>query len=240
MDNARFGIPAIAVASWHGVAFEGRIKGARAVSQRPNEDQQRNFLLRTYFGADEQKNDWFISRAYLDMCRTLRGLSKMQNTKKLVDGAKEGLRGSLRELQNRGVPTIPDNLTTAFDEWHRSACNKLIGCFRPFPCYYGQAQKWINMTIKYCWFFMEGNELDAWYLVAHVPVDEFILCAAENKGITRPCEQWSCWNDPQGYEAFQMEIRRYAKQRTTPLALEHEWWMEEARSRDLHRDVILR
>jgi hypothetical protein len=38
------------------------------------------------------------------------------------------------------------------------------------------------------------------------------------------------WNDPQKYEDFQTKIRQNAKPRTTPLALENEWWMEEARA----------
>jgi hypothetical protein len=42
------------------------------------------------------------------------------------------------------------------------------------------------MTIKYCWFFKDGSELEAWYPVAHLPVDEFILRATKKAGIERP------------------------------------------------------
>jgi hypothetical protein len=78
---------------------------ARAVSQRPNLNKQHAFLLRLYFGADDQGNDWFISRAYRDMNRTLHGLSKMENAKGLVETAKKGLRNSLLELQRQSAPT---------------------------------------------------------------------------------------------------------------------------------------
>lgn len=85
------------------------------------------------------------------------------------------------------------------------------------------------MAIKYCWFFSAGAELDAWYSVAHMPVDDFILRAADERaGIERPHKPWSRW-DQQSYEAFQSSIRDHAtKLGKTPLALEHEWWTGEA------------
>jgi len=119
-----------------------------------------------------------------------------------------------------------------------ATCNEIIRCFWPFPCNYGQAQKWINMAIKYCWFFSDGTKLDAWYSVAHMPVDEFILRAAvERAVIKRAHMSWSRW-DQHTYKAFQDEIRDHAtKRRKTPLALEHDWWMEEAAKPRLVKSV---
>jgi hypothetical protein len=198
------------------------------VSQRPSLEEQWRFLLRAYFGADGDQTRWFISRAYRDMNRTLHGLSKQENAKELVEKATKELHKSLCELQGQSVPTIPDELATAFNQWHLGACDRLMACFQPFHCHYGQAQKWINMTIKYSWFFSGGSELDAWYSAAHVPVDEFILRAAAKHGIERPPEPWSRWDDQTKYEAFQTLIRDCARQQgATPLELEHEWWMQE-------------
>jgi hypothetical protein len=85
------------------------------------------------------------------------------------------------------------------------------------------------MTIKYCWFVRNESELEAWYPVAHVPVDEFILRAAKEAGIKCPCEKWSRWDNPKKYEEFQKLIRNEADELgKTPLALEHDWWMEKA------------
>lgn len=199
------------------------------MSQRPTCDEKQNFLLLAYFGAVGDQTDRFISRAYRDMNRTLHGLSKRENAKELVQNAEKDLRNSLCKLQRLRVPNIPDERIAAFDQWHRCACAGLIGCFLPFQCYYGQAQKWINMTIKYCWFFRDESELEAWYPIAHVPVDEFILRAAKEAGVNRPCEKWSRWDNPNEYEEFQKLIRNEADELgKTPLALEHDWWMEEA------------
>jgi hypothetical protein len=199
------------------------------VSRRPSADEKQTFLLRVYFGADGDQTDWFISRAYRDMNRTLHGLSKQKNAKELVENARKVLRKSLRELQGQNAPTIPGELAASFNQWHRRACDRLIASFRPFHCHYGQAQKWINMTIKYSWFFKQDSELDPWYSAAHVPVDEFILRAAQKAGIQRPSEPWSRWDDRKKYESFQRLIRdRADRNGTTPLALEHEWWMVEA------------
>ena len=194
---------------------------------RPDVPRQHAFLMQAYFGTDG-----FISRAYRDMNRTLHGLSKLGNAKELVETAKGALRTSLSELQGENAPTKPDELAAEYDRWHEGSCDRLIACFQPFHLHHGQAQKWLNMTIKYHWFFRVGGELDAWYPAAHVPVDEFILHAAAEAGIERPCEKWSRWDDRARYEVFQKAIRAHAaKLSTSPLALEHDWWMREAARR---------
>jgi|SRR5665213_136814 len=192
--------------------------------RRPDFQVQHAFLMQAYFGAD-----CFISRAYRDMNRTLHGLSKQGNAKKSVEEAKANLRNSLSGLQGESAPANLDERAAAFNQWHQGSCEKLIACFKPFHIYHGQAQKWINMTIKYHWFFRDGGELDAWYPVAHVPVDELILRAAAEAGIKRPCEKWSRWDDRPTYEVFQKAIRAHATElNKAPLALEHAWWMREA------------
>jgi hypothetical protein len=180
------------------------------VSQRPDLNEQREFLLRAYFGAEGDQTDRFISRAYRDMNRTLRGIRRREDATALLQRARAGLRESLGALESHTAPTDPDKRAGAFDGWHHSACERLIDRFRPFRCSYGQAQKWLNMTIKYCWFFMDASKLDAWYAVAHVPVDDIILRAVEMEaGVARPWSTWSGWNDPKGYQDYQTAIRNY-------------------------------
>jgi hypothetical protein len=177
----------------------------------------------------------FVSRAYRDMSRTLHGLSELKNKEALKANAREALQKAMAELKGKRAPPVLNDLVAAFDAWHRRACSNIIDAFAPFHCHYGQAQKWLNMTIKYRWFFAHGNELEKWYAVAHVPVDEYVLRAARKRRVARPAKaEWSRWDKPDDYEAFQKEIRTYAaKHDTTPLAVEHIWWMEEARSRGL-------
>ncbi len=43
----------------------------------------------------------------------------------------------------------------------------------------GQAQKWLNMTLKYCWVCGSDDLkwLDPWFAVAHMPIDRIVLDA---------------------------------------------------------------
>ena len=206
-------------------------KGNAAV--RPDLKEQRDFLFRAYFGADRDLVGRFVSRAYRDMNRTLRGIQRREDAAEILEGAKEKLRDFLNELVNRRVPTNATELAAAFDQWHRDSCDRLICYYTdllvPFPFSYGQAQKWINMTFKYYWFFGEEDVswLHPWFPVAHVPVDDFILRAVANEGVAeRPRRTWSSWNDREGYQAFQKTIREYAASRQKiPLALESQWWL---------------
>ncbi|MDO9538187.1 MAG: hypothetical protein Q7J68_07700 [Thermoplasmata archaeon] len=53
----------------------------------------------------------------------------------------------------------------AFDKWHQESCEKLIRYYKGegLECTYGQAQKWFNMTLKYCWLFLNDKRLEPWY-----------------------------------------------------------------------------
>jgi hypothetical protein len=221
----------------------GKHSGGLGVTERPESEEQRAYLVRMFFGAEDETKG-FIFRAYRDVSRTLHGLSKVENKEALKANARLALLKALRDLESQSVPLASNDLAARFDAWHRRACVSIIKAFTPshcsdekpqtFHCHYGQAQKWLNMTIKYRWFFARGTELGNWYAVAHVPVDEYVLSAAREHNVSRPAKaEWSRW-DADDYNAFQREVRIYAaKHDMTPLALEHIWWMEEARSRDL-------
>lgn len=198
---------------------------------RPNYEQQRTFLLRIYFGAEDEENG-FTNRAYRDMSRTLHGLSKLGNKEALKTNARNVLKSSLTELAGL-TPSSQNSLEKGFDDWHGEACLRVVKAFGPktneFSFHYGQAQKWLNMTVKYRWFFSSNNELGEWHRVAHIAVDDLVLNASKECGIKRPTtESWSRWNEDQ-YKSFQSDIREYANQHNkTPLALEHEWWMQQS------------
>ena len=199
------------------------------VELRPNLTERENFLFRAYFGPDAD----FLSRAYRDMNRTLRGIRKDRDSEKILKSAKEQLKERLRQLTKGNVPTTAEKLAEEFDHWHFDSSNELIRFYGklspPFKFTYGHAQKWINMTFKYYWYFggEDVRELDSWYPVAHIPVDEIILKAVLEKGVVnkRPCPTWSSWNDWNAYLEFQNTIRTYAAERgIMPIALETQLW----------------
>jgi hypothetical protein len=197
---------------------------------RPELQQQRDFLFQIYFGRNGDELDRFISRAYRDLNRTFRGIGKLDDELKthILNNAKE-------ELKRRIVTLSEDKDISLdrFNAWHNGACNALKNYYEKslnakIRFTYGQAQKWINMTMKYCWVC--GGRLDGlqqWFPMAHVAVDEVILIAAlEEKVVTnRPCVKWSKWDNEKEYKDFQFTLRNVtAKKNKVPLELEFEWW----------------
>ncbi len=200
---------------------------------RPELQQQRDFLFQIYFGGNGDELDRFISRAYRDLNRTFNGIGKLDNQLKT-----QILNGAKAELKKRVVALSEDKDISLdrFNAWHDSTCKALKNYYNQtlitvaeIRFTYGQAQKWINMTMKYCWV-CGGKQLDGlqqWFPMAHFAVDEVILEAAmKEKVVTkRPCLKWSKWDDEQGYKDFQFTLRNAAtKNNKTPLALEFEWW----------------
>jgi hypothetical protein len=211
---------------------------------RPNLEQQRDFLLQTYFGVRGDCMDRFISRAYRDMNRTLRGVSKLGRNKSenaqlsagLLASAKGVVRRHVEQLAQRGATPEEDSVA-GFDRWHREACADLTQHYKEelsllgsnTRLTHGQAQKWFNMTLKYCWAFgdEELDGLQRWYPVAHIAIDEVILEAVVSERVvdTRPCEKWSKWDAPEAYQRLQAKLRTAAqRQGMSPLELEFGWW----------------
>jgi len=207
---------------------------------KPTLQQQRDFLFQTYFGTKGDELEQFISRAYRDMNRTLRGIGKLDDTVKsrILNGAKILVKARVTALSAKTVSGNQVQQSRDFDQWHTDLCRALktyysneLQNFGKIRFTYGQAQKWVNMTIKYCWVCGDAvvAGLDPWYSVAHVAVDEVILVAAEKSGVVniRPCGKWSAWDNQQQYQSFQDTLRLTAtKQSQFPLELEYGWWLK--------------
>jgi hypothetical protein len=207
---------------------------------KPTLQQQNVFLFQTYFGTRGDELDRFISRAYRDMNRTLRGIGKLADEDKarILNGAKSLVKAGITDLGKKTFPTDPMLGSREFDRWHTDLCHALkkyyateLQNFGKIRFTYGQAQKWVNMTMKYCWVCGGADVagLNAWYSVAHVAVDEVILVAADKSGAVkiRPCGKWSAWDDQSAYQQFQETLRQTAgKKPQSPLELEYGWWLE--------------
>lgn len=110
-----------------------------------------------------------------------------------------------------------------FDAWHIECCNKIIalavecqGLVESFT--YGQAQKWVNMTLKYMdisGFWDQKEQFIRLRQSLHVPVDSYILEASADHQVLLPrmdgkgnstysestSKKWSNW-DEDDYKAF--------------------------------------
>lgn len=190
-------------------------------------------------------------RAYLDMNRTL-----------TFDSDKEDHKGFRNSVCGEIIGGIRTKLLScdqsAFDSNHSQLCNHIIkfvkdkniliprkGNHESF--HYGQAQKWLNMTLKYMLIMgFWPDELKPIETVIHIPVDNFIMKAASNMGVMLPrtngtygkysasSKLWSKWSEEE-YIRFQTHLRESIKQvspHESPIEWECHAWIE------AHKDEI--
>lgn len=92
-----------------------------------------------------------------------------------IPNAKEKLtkNGSLEELAKR-INELLSSSTETFDEWHKKACNMLTTKNEDVNLKYGQAQKLVNMSLKYIYCLKDFNtntEVADW----HMTLDSYTL-----------------------------------------------------------------
>lgn len=220
------------------------------------------FFVFAYFGIDlnDENSDEDIirkcvERAYLDMCRTL----KIDDQEWIE--TKENLSKDLVNvlLNNK---SIQDKILNAYSVFFENDSEQLTEsqirglvdkngdgiCF-----YYGQAQKWINMSLKYMWLLGLIDEKDISKL--EVPIDSYIYKAAkiengkkiiEESAITglgvKPIKRtklknnkktneevaWSRINKGE-YETYQANIRKALGQNMSPIEWEFDAWIAQAK-----------
>lgn len=168
------------------------------------------FLKCVYFKKYMKNEDNILmaafDRAYLDMCRTIR-YGKLSNDDRMCFK-----RNAFKAFED----WIKDLNSVPFDEWHKKACENMIESFslkgdidKSFIVY-GQAQKLVNMTLKYVYVLDDNNNYGVKNIFnhLHVPVDRYILdLAKKDLGINKPDGAWSTW-DYNTYKEYQKEIRR--------------------------------
>ncbi len=150
-----------------------------------------DFYIRLYFNTKDFERAG-LKRAYLDFNRTLKipeNTSAEQRDEKKKK-TKDFLRNELLILIKSDISSQED-----FDEKHRDICARLIEQWDELT--YGQAQKWINMTLKYWLLF--GNERiseiekNAKYF--HLPVDSIVQKAFFSKSLP-------AWSKISSYEDY--------------------------------------
>ena len=160
------------------------------------------YLCKVYFIDISNPIKASIKRAYLDFCRTLHGLREYEG---LRDNAEKVLERQINELFKLEIDS-----QESFDQWHKSCCDKLIQCFEVYGNFhYGQAQKWINMSLKYIFVF-DQQLTDNIYQYFHIPIDNVVLEGL--KGMKRIysftfCCPWSKIDSYEEYLKFQIWFR---------------------------------
>ena len=108
------------------------------------EKDYNDFYKSILFGKINNPINISVKRAYRDLCRTIVGFSKNSNHDIILNNAI----GLLNEEIEKLIYSKIEN-QDAFDIWHKKCCDELIDIFGNQKFYYGQAQKWINMSLKY-------------------------------------------------------------------------------------------
>ena len=133
--------------------------------------------------------DRCVHSAYLDLSRTLVGIATFADAGAWHRGTAGFLKMRLEELALLS-PWSRDE----FDAWHRVIASELINTSRDlaFPLTVGQAQKWVNMSIKNGIALGERLKpgLSSVCEVAHVALDQVVLEGLRwKKGMPRQLSQ---------------------------------------------------
>ena len=240
------------------------------MKQPANNKKLLDFLLYSYFGCSSEDSEQTVKkkcayRAYLDLARTVKYTYSSTELKKATVGTDAYAfisvqKDRIKFICSKLIESIEGypNHSGGFDAWHESKCAQIIDrmnapygdgnkVFLKARFTYGQAQKWVNMTLKYLWLLdMLPNGLSEAEL--HVPVDSFILEAlkgtqlfnTEGNKITGSGESyyyngeaWSAISDPKNYKKLQDGIRDIAKkQGISPIQWEGPAWIKVAQQRN--------
>lgn len=166
-----------------------------------------DFVAVCYFGREGDWLDRCIRRAYLDMNRTLHGMST------LGEGRADWKSSEQRVLRDRLTMLLGEHACTqaSFDAWHHESMDALkrVSSKHGFPLSVGQAQKWINMSIKYAIALGERRvpEFCRVYDVAHVALDNVVLERLTELGMSPLGCAWSRLDDYGQYMGCQQWVR---------------------------------
>lgn len=190
-------------------------------------EQVNLFYQRCVFGTEDNKTIAAAKRAYRDLCRTIKFQNKDQEKKT------HAYNQALGELEIIGSYMKSDIVFNRemYDDLHRTLCNTIITLYKHdnvANLSYGQAQKWVNMTMKYLCVLMHNEEnvwLNSVYDHLHVPIDNIVLEQATisfpNHFPNRPKTCWSNF-DKETYIEIQTKFREAIT--TAPMDWEFEIW----------------
>jgi len=171
-----------------------------------------------------------IQSAYLTMNRTLVGIAKSPNADDWRRSMTDCLREKLAALTCR--PTWNQD---EFDTWHRDTASRLVQTAEnpDFDFTVGQAQKWINVSIKNAVALGDRlmPSLSCVYDVAHVALDRIVLGELRRRDWMPRRLLQGPWSQLTDYGEYMM-CQRLIRENLPGIPLEEEFhiWEEGRRS----------
>lgn len=188
---------------------------------------QYEFIRLMAFGKLDDPLATASRKAYHDLQRTIH-----------YSGAEQEIRNDLRmeidQIVKRDFPYVfaQNGITQVeYDKWHEALCMKIVFIYQQkgFEFHLGQAQKWVNMMMKYL-YVIQFPEIERIIPVLHVPIDNYIYQQAEDELHVPRIN--GCWSKIDSYELYldyQNAIRKAVE--TAPILWEFEAWQRETLSR---------
>lgn len=180
------------------------------------------FLKRCYFGDKKNASDLdkAIERAYLDMCRTLTKSNECGENQR--ENAAKKLKEKIEELAKSKID---------YNVWHKKTCKALVDEYTKedskYNLTYGQAQKWVNMSMKYLLVFGDATAM-ARLKELHAPIDQYVCDKVKESRLDykQPFDKWSKINDYNDeYLPYQKIIKSIAKDEgKAPIIWEFRIW----------------
>ena len=169
----------------------------------------------------ESKIDLAIKRAYRDMNRTLRTKEHQAEW----DSLKEDVTKLINDCVKRFV--VIEDGRDSYDKWFNELIISMVnsqidvdGIILKYK--YGQAQKWVNMTMKYL-VILKYKPVYNFIPFLHVPIDEKIVykIVGDDSKEKSKLIPWSSKLNPTNYYEFQRKVRNSY---SCPMAWEFEAW----------------
>lgn len=172
------------------------------------------FYKSIIYGNIDNSINTSVKSAYRDVCRTITGFSKHRNHNSIKKNATKLLCNEISSLLSKDITTQND-----FDKWHKNCCDKLIRTFKNQLFYYGQSQKWINMSLKNL-SIIDHKLVEKQYEFFHIPIDNYIIAIT---GI-KTSVTWSRILNYDEYIAYQNKFRHQYS--GIPLDNEFKLWLK--------------
>ena len=185
-----------------------------------SESRQRRSLIAFYFGGAVARDpnldtdDAVIlvsKRAYRDVNRTIHGMGSLKDADELRDEIHQSIVDFVERLEE-----VTDQ--GEFDWRHRDWCLGAMATFSNYPhrdrerfgLTYGQAQKWLNMTLKYL-SVLGHTGVSSIYPYLHAPLDRVVYRQARKAwGLAAPAGTWSKLGEKK-YCEYQESLRDAAQ-----------------------------
>ncbi len=169
----------------------------KSIIEQQNKEE---FYIRLYFNPKKHDNNYHLAgirRAFLDFSRT--SSTKKDERSSNIKKAENFISKRLSEMLKSKMKSQPE-----FDDFHEKICEKLTNEIWT-ELKIGQAQKWINMTLKYWLLLGESRisdiEKNAEYF--HIPIDRII----QNNFFGKNNSAWSKIVKYKEYFKYQEEFR---------------------------------